>query len=59
MTEPQAADIANKIIGLLLTHQPDVLGKSALIDQEEAQKAASNIAAFRLKLIQDLTSQPH
>ena len=59
MTEPQAADIANKIIGLLLTHQPNVLGTSALHGEMQARKAASELAAFRLKLIEELKPQPY
>ena len=52
MNEAQAAERAGKIIGLLLTHQPNVLGTSALHGEIQARKAASELAAFRLKLIE-------
>ena len=59
MNEAQAAERAGKIIGLLLTHQPNVLGTSALHGEMQARKAASDLAAFRLKLIEELKPQPY
>lgn len=59
MNEAQAAERADKIIGLLLTNQPNVLGTSALHGEIQARKAASDLAAFRLKLIEELKSQPY
>lgn len=58
MTEQQAAETADKIIGLLLAHQPNVLGTSALHGEMQARKAASDIAAFRKKLIEELKPEP-
>lgn len=43
MNEAQAAERADKIIGLLLTHQPNVLGTSALHGEMQARKAASDL----------------
>lgn len=59
MNEAQAAERADKIIGLLLTHQPNVLGTSALHGEIQAVKAARDIAAFRTKLIEELKPQPY
>lgn len=59
MTEQKASETADRIIGLLLAHQPNVLGTAALHGEMQARKAASDIAAFRKKLIEELKPEPH
>ena len=56
--QPQiAANKADDIISLLLTHQEDVLGKYCLQNKEDAIAAAQVLAEFRQNLIALLVQQ--
>ncbi len=57
MTEMDARNLANQVIGLVLTHQPNVLGSVPLSSEEAARQAAKQIAAFRETLVQELQKQ--
>lgn len=52
-----AANRADEIINLLLTHQQDALGKFCLQNTEEAIAAAQVLAEFRQNLIALLVQQ--
>lgn len=58
MEQDEAVAKTDELIGLILQHQEDALGKVPLADDERARQAAQAIATFRQTLITQLTQQP-
>ena len=58
MHEQTAANKADDIIKILLTHQQNPLGSNPLFEEEDARKTAKTIATFRKELFDLLKDQP-
>jgi len=59
MTESESSAKADKLIELLITHQPALFGATnALLNPEDSKNVAQTLAELRQQLIANLIQQP-
>ena len=58
MDKVDASTLANKLLTSLIESQPNFWPTGSLSNPGNAQAAATNLAAFRQKLVEELTKHP-